>query len=83
MHATNNHSDIILPLKFLLMMFLTDAIFVSNGAHFHKAVSGQNCHSAFIHTALQTHYGVVSISFLCMAFFKFIIHLKTTISKSN
>lgn len=37
MHATNNHSDIILPLKFLLMMFLSDALMVSNGAPFHTS----------------------------------------------
>ena len=35
MHATNNHSDINFPLKFLLMMFLSDALMVSNGVHFH------------------------------------------------
>lgn len=31
MHATNNHSDIILPLIFLLMVFPSDAVTVSEG----------------------------------------------------
>lgn len=52
MHATNNHSDVIFPLKFLLMMFLSDALMVSNGANFYiaeksdSAVSGWSCSSA-------------------------------------
>lgn len=52
MHATNNHSDIILPLKFLLMMFLSDALMLSSGALLHiaekpdSAVSGLSCSSA-------------------------------------
>lgn len=38
MHATNNHSDIILTLKFLLMMLLSDALRVSSRANIHMAV---------------------------------------------
>lgn len=52
MHATNNHSDITLPLTFLLTMFLSDALMVSNGADSctaekpDSALSGRSCFSA-------------------------------------
>lgn len=51
LHATNNHSDIIFLLKFLLMVFLSDAWWLVVG-HFritekpNSAVSGRSCCSA-------------------------------------
>lgn len=48
----NNHSEITLPLTFLLTMFLSDALMVSNGADFcmaekpDNALSGWSCFSA-------------------------------------
>lgn len=42
MHATNNHSDIILSLKFLLIMFLSDASMVSKRNLIVLPASGQS-----------------------------------------
>lgn len=73
MHATNNHSDIIFPLKFLLMVFPSDALGLVMGHVFVKekpdSTAGggaalQLPHSAFSHAALQTLYTVASISFV-------------------
>lgn len=51
MHATNNHSDIIFSLRFLLMRFLSGALMVRGKPD-----------SAKLHYRLT---GVVSISFMC------------------
>lgn len=92
----NNHSDIILLLKFLLMMFLSDALMVSNGVRFcitekpDSAVSGWSCSSAAsqcIHPHCTTDSlwsGQHLLSVLSeLTFFKFINQLKTFSSKSN
>lgn len=35
MHATDDHSDITFPLKFLLILFLSEALLISNEAQSH------------------------------------------------
>lgn len=92
MHATNNHSDIIFPLKFLLMVFLSDALGLVMGHFFvtekpDSTAGGRAAlqlpHSAFSRTALQTLYR--SGQHLCFVVREqqlFIIYLKITSFKN-
>ena len=88
-HATNNHSDINFPLKFLLMMFLSDALMVSNGCisilaeKSGSAVSSRSCSSAASqcihpHCTTGSLWGCQHLlSVLCISY-----PLKNLISKS-